>query len=128
MKLILRGHHLLCLQGFQGYGYDEAFVENMGEINRQRKLDNTTISLTNTADDICKSCPNLKDGLCENQKQNETIKSMDEQVLSKLDPSKEYNSLNLFKEVEKNFNSKESVSKICSKCMWHKECLFYQNL
>ena len=128
MKLILRGHHLLCLQGFQGYGYDEAFVENMGEINRQRKLDNTTISLTNTADDIFKSCPNLKDGLCENQKQNETIKSMDEQVLSKLDPSKEYNSLNLFKEVEKNFNSKESVSKICSKCMWHKECLFYQNL
>ena len=128
MKLILRGHHLLCLQGFQGYGYDEAFVENMSEINRIRKLENTTISLTDTADDICKACPNLKDGLCENKKQNETIKSMDGEVLSKLEHDKEHNALNLFKETEKIFNSKESVSKICSKCMWHKECLFYQNL
>ena len=124
MKLVLRGHHLLCLQGFQGYGYDEAFVENMSEINRLRKLENTVISLTDNADDICKACPNLKDGLCENKKQNENIQSMDMQVLSKLDPTKEYNALNLFKEVEKIFNSKESVSEICSKCMWHKECLF----
>ena len=128
MKLILRGHHLLCLQGFQGYGYDEDFVKNMAEINKIRKLDNTTISITNEADDICRACPNLKGGLCENQKQNDSIKSMDDEVISKLDPSKEYNSLNLFKEVETIFNSKESVSKICSKCMWHKECLFYQNI
>ena len=74
MKLILRGHHLLCLQGFQGYGYDENFVKNMTEINRQRKLADTTIALTDSPDDICKSCPNLKDGICENQKQNERIK------------------------------------------------------
>ena len=128
MKLILRGHHLLCLQGFQGYGYDKAFVENMTEINRIRRLSNTTVTLTDSQDDICKACPNLKEGLCKNQRQNESIKSMDGEVLSKLDPSKEYYALNLFKEVEKIFNSKESVSKICSKCMWHKECLFYQNL
>lgn len=128
MKLVLRGHHLLCLQGFQGYGYDKAFVENMTEINRIRKLANTTISLTDSPDDICKACPNLKDGLCKNKKQNENIKSMDKEVLSKLDPSKEYKALNLFKEVETIFNSKESASKICSKCMWHKECLFYQNI
>lgn len=128
MKLILRGHHLLCLQGFQGYGYDEFFVENMTEINRIRKLANTRISLTDSHDDICKACPNLKDGLCESQKQNENIKSMDKQVLSKLDPAKEYGALDLFKEIETIFNSKESVSKICSKCMWHKECLFYQNI
>ena len=101
MKLVLRGHHLLCLQGFQGYGYDEAFVENMSEINRLRKLEDTVISLTGTADDICKACPNLKGGICENQKQDETIKSMDEKVLSKLDHTKEHNALNLFKEVEK---------------------------
>ena len=128
MKLILRGHHLLCLQGFQGYGYDENFVENMTEINRQRKLANTTISLTDSPDDICKSCPNLRDGICENQKQNERIKSMDEEVLSKLDTLKEYNACDLFEEVAKIFNSKDSVSEICSKCIWHKECLFYENL
>lgn len=128
MKLILRGHHLLCLQGFQGYGYDESFVENMTEVNRIRKLANTTVSLTDSSDDICKLCPNLKEGLCKNQKQNETIKSMDKKVLSKLDPEKEYYAMDLFKKVKTIFNSKESVSEICSKCMWHKECLFYQNI
>ena len=30
--------------------------------------------------------------------------------------------------VENIFNSKERVSKICSKCIWHDKCLFYQKL
>lgn len=128
MKLILRGHHLLCLQGFQGYGYDEDFVKNMSEINRIRKLGDTTVSITNEADDICKACPNLKDNLCINETQNERIISMDNEVLSKLNSSKEHDALDLFEKVEKTFNSKENVSKICSACMWHKECLFYQKL
>ena len=128
MKLVLRGHHLLCLQGFQGYGYDEDFVKNMDEINQARKLDDTTISITNEADDICKACPNLKNNLCENNAQNERIISMDNEVLSKLNPVREYNSADLFKKVENIFNSKEKVNKICSKCKWHEECLFYQKL
>ena len=128
MKLVLRGHHLLCLQGFQGYGYDNHFVENMTEINQIRKLEDTTVCLTNSPDDICKACPNLKDNLCQNNIQNERIISMDNEVLSKLNPSKDYNAQDLFKKVEKTFNSKESVEKICSKCMWHKECLFYRKL
>ena len=128
MKLILRGHHLLCLQGFQGYGYDEDFVKNMREINRIRKLDDTAVSITNEADDICKACPNLKDNLCIDENQNERIKSMDNEVLSKLNSSKEYDASDLFEIVEKIFNSKESVNDICFKCIWHKECLFYQKL
>ena len=52
MKLVLRGHHLLCLQGFQGYGYDEDFVKNMTEINFSRKQKDTLISITNENDDI----------------------------------------------------------------------------
>ena len=128
MKLILRGHHLLCLQGFQGYGYDEDFVENMTKINRERKSENTTISLTNTPDDICRACPNLKNNLCQDKISNERVVSSDNEILSKLDPAKEYNSLDLFNEVEKIFNSKQSVDKICKNCIWHDECLFYQKL
>ena len=128
MKLVLRGHHLLCLQGFLGYGYDEDFVKNMTEINFSRKQKDTLISLTNENDAICRSCPNLKNNLCQNEKQDETIKAMDNEVLSKLNPTKEYNSLELFEKVENIFNSKESVYKICSECMWHDKCLFYQKL
>lgn len=57
MKLILRGHHLLCLKGFQGYGYDENFTKNMIDVNSKRKMENTTITLTNSPDDVCKACP-----------------------------------------------------------------------
>ncbi|MBR1610023.1 MAG: DUF1284 domain-containing protein [Methanobrevibacter sp.] len=128
MKLILRGHHLLCLKGFQGYGYAEDFTENMSDINSKRKLKNTTVLITNTPDDICKACPNLKNDLCENTAQNERIISMDNEVLTKLDISKGYNSIELFEKIDEIFDSKESVSKICFNCMWHDKCLFYQKL
>lgn len=128
MKLILRGHHLLCLKGFQGYGYDENFVNNMNDVDSKRKSKNTTVLLTNTPDDICKACPNLKNEICENETQNNRIVNMDNQVLLKLDTSKEHNALDLFENVDSIFKNKESVSKICSNCIWSEKCLFYQNL
>lgn len=128
MKLVLRGHHLLCLKGFQGYGYSKEFTKNMTEINKQRKSKNTIITLTNSPDDICKACPNLDNNLCENQEQNNKIIRMDNEVLKKLDSTKEYNACELFDKIDSIFNSKESVSKICFECMWHDKCLFYQKL
>ena len=128
MKLVLRGHHLLCLKGFQGYGYSEEFTQNMTEANKLRKSENTTVTLTNTPDDICRACPNLKDNLCQDQKQNNLIVQMDNEVLKKLDTSKEYNAIELFDKIDSIFNSKESVREICFECMWHEECLFYQKL
>lgn len=128
MKLILRGHHLLCLKGFQGYGYDEKFTQNMTDINSQRKLEKTRITLTSSPDDICRACPNLKDGLCKNHVQNERIISMDKEVLKKLDAINEYDSIELFNRIDKIFDSMESVSKICFDCNWSEKCLFYQKL
>lgn len=128
MKLSLRGHHLLCLKGFQGYGYDENFTKNMTEVNVLRKQPETKILLTNASDDICKACPNLKNGLCKDQLHNGNIVRMDEAVLKNLDVSKEYNSTELFEKIDTIFNSKESVSEICFNCLWHEKCLFYQKL
>ena len=127
MTLILRGHHLLCLKGFQGYGYSEEFTKNMISVNDKRKLKETTVKLTNSSDDSCKSCPNLKNNICENEDQNERIISMDNEVLNHLE-KREYNSVELFEKIDTIFNTKESISKVCSKCVWHEECLFYQKL
>ena len=128
MKIKLRGHHLLCLQGFQGYGYSEDFVSNMTKINKLRKSNNTIITLTNEHDDICASCPNLTNNICENEKQNDLIKKMDEEVLSKLDINKEYNALDLFNEVSLIFNTEKSIENICVECKWKEKCLFYRKL
>lgn len=124
----LRGHHLLCILGFQGYGYSEDFVLNMTRINELRKTDKTTIKLINRSDDICSACPNLKNDLCENEMQNETIVKMDEEVLSEFDINKEYNAIDLFNEVILKFNTLKSVENICNDCKWAEKCLFYKKL
>ena len=128
MKLTLRGHHLLCLQGFQGYGYSEDFVLNMARINEMRKSKDTIVSLTDDCDDICAFCPNLNDNICENEKQNKIIKKMDDEVLSKLDIDNEYNAPELFEKVSIKFNTLDSVKNICVGCKWEEECLFYNKL
>ena len=128
MKINLRGHHLLCLQGFQGYGYDENFIKNMEIINERRKSEGSIIQLSDSADDICRYCPNLENNLCQNEKNDSKIKKMDYEILSKLNKNNEYNGPELFKEVSKIFNTLESVENICSECKWHKECLFYLKL
>lgn len=128
MRIKLRGHHLLCLLGFQGYGYSEDFVFNMTQINEKRKSKDCIITLTNEADDICSSCPNLKDNICENEKQNEIIVKMDNEILSHFDSKRKYNSLELFKEVSVKFNTLKSVENVCNNCKWENECLFYKKL
>ena len=89
------------------------------------KSKNTFISLTDECDDICTSCPNLKNNICENEKQNNIIKKMDNEVLSKLDINKEYNASELFEEVSFKFNTLNSVENICVGCKWNEKCLFY---
>lgn len=39
-QIYLRGHHLLCLQGYQGYGYDKKFKKNMDNIFHQLNINN----------------------------------------------------------------------------------------
>ena len=56
----------------------------MTYINNLRKSENTTITITNKADDICRCCPNLKNDLCGNEKQNAEIIKMDNEILSKM--------------------------------------------
>ena len=128
MKLVLRGHHLLCLKGFQGYGYSEEFCKNMSEINSLRKQKDTRIILVNKDDDICKCCPNLKDGLCQNPSQNLKITDMDNNVISRISQDKEYSAVELFEKADELFKNKKSVEKICFNCNWSEKCLFYQKL
>lgn len=87
--IYLRGHHFLCLQGYQGYGYDKKFKENMDKIFHQLDIKNIinnlcnnnnntnteiidktknikeyNIILTDYPDDLCIYCPKLKENKC----------------------------------------------------------------
>ena len=60
----LRAHHLICLHFFKGEGYTPEYVENLRFIVGRAKA-RERIEVVMGADDVCKPCPFLKDGICE---------------------------------------------------------------
>ena len=69
MNLILRPHHLLCTQSYEGRGYSPQFVENMDKITDVlRKPTPTRICLKRDTDSLCEKCPNkLGENQCRGQ-------------------------------------------------------------
>lgn len=124
--LLIRGHHLFCIQGYQGYGYDKSFSENMDYIHKVISDENTCIKICDYADDICKKCPNLKNNFCIDCDNNRHIVDMDRKVLDKLNTDeKVFKSVDLFGFLN-NVLSKEDIFDVCGDCMWIDKCLFYQ--
>jgi hypothetical protein len=59
--VIIRGHTLLCLQGFRGEGYSPDFIDNMATIHaRLQSHPETRVQVTDSPDHFCAACPNLK--------------------------------------------------------------------
>lgn len=59
--LNIRAHHLLCLPGYEGKGYDGAHKTSWDTISQQLK-DNpdTYVKIVDGQDDLCKNCPNAR--------------------------------------------------------------------
>ncbi|MGG6433273.1 DUF1284 domain-containing protein [Anoxybacillus sp. D401a] len=83
----LRGHHLLCVHGFQGMGYSESFVEKMSEIvalMRDPDMD-VPIRVIAALDEACYACPHHGIDRCEaDENSNEHVLAMDRRVLNHL--------------------------------------------
>jgi len=63
--VILRGHNLLCLQGFVGKGYSPAFVANMSAVAHALRDDpSTPVTVVAEPDSLCLACPNLSGQGC----------------------------------------------------------------
>jgi len=56
----LRAHNLLCLVGYRGRGYDDAFVARMSAVHAALTRDPATLVEVRTGPDtLCDACPNL---------------------------------------------------------------------
>ena len=73
----IRAHHGMCLAFFEGKGYSDHFTQHMGNIKKKLEK-NMVICLADDTDEICKYCPNNKNGICESE---EKILSYDRAVL-----------------------------------------------
>lgn len=123
--LKIRAHHFLCMQGFQGYGYNDEFVKNMGKIieyiNSNKDL---KIQLLSSCDDICVPCTNNKIGKCDD---SDKVDYMDKKILDKLDlkSGEIFSASELRNLVNQKINTKASAKEICGTCSWHKECTWF---
>ena len=83
----LRGHTLLCLQGFRGEGYNHRFVQNLAGIHRQLAEDpETWIEVVEAPDVVCGACPHRAPSGCSlnGDSSEEGMQAQDRRVLALL--------------------------------------------
>lgn len=85
-ETILRGHHLLCVHGFEGMGYSPAFVEKMSKIVseiRNETLD-YPIRVVIGLDETCFHCPHKGDGFCNSPMSDSHVVNLDKNIMGYL--------------------------------------------
>ena len=114
--LVLRAHHLLCIQGYKGKGYSLHFTDNMNKIVNELK-DDMTIKVVTRTDDICAACPhNLINGFCQSE---EKVFVFDSKVLNelKLKEGRTYLYKDILNNIKENLTHRKFVN-ICKNCEW----------
>jgi hypothetical protein len=123
--LNLRGHHLICLNFFKGEGYDELFVKNLEEI--LSKIEKEYIKVIEGFDDVCKSCPYLKDGKCQYEEgAEEKIREQDKVALDLLNIKE--GKIITWEEIKNKLSEVFSqwYEKYCYTCDWLRTCETHQ--
>lgn len=83
----IRGHTLLCLQGFRGEGYSPAFVENLAVIHRELAEDpERVVEVVEAPDAVCGACPHRAPSGCSlhGDESEEDMRAQDRHVLALL--------------------------------------------
>ena len=127
MCIILRPHHLLCTQGFEGKGYNNEFASRMSLlVNRFRSEKETEIRISFSTDDLCSHCPNkVSEGVCASQ---EKVKELDKKVIQNFGlEEKDYCYQELIKEIDSKM-APSLLDNICGKCEWYKSSLCKKNI
>ncbi len=122
----LRPHHLLCLLGFQGYGYSQPFVDNLLSIFNAI-LNNPDIQITIKVgcDDICAFCPHLQNNICLRDNSSEkNVLQMDHQVLSLINiaAGNKFPASQIFLILKQKLSQRDVTKNICGLCQWKNVC------
>ena len=118
---LMRGHHLICLHFFNGEGYNEIFINNLRNILCRAEEEEITVS--SGADDVCASCPCLKEGRCRYEEDaDKAIQEMDTKSLELLRVSRgdRIKWVTLESRIHEIFS--EWFSKYCMECNWKGAC------
>lgn len=120
-KYKIRPHHLLCMLGYRGLGYNKKFALNMKNIiSDLRTNPSIKIIVLAQADDFCTACPHNKEGNCvQKPDSGENVQNLDLQYLKLLqiqlgDPL----SINNVWSIISSSISLKNMENICNNCDW----------
>ncbi|MBE3585486.1 DUF1284 domain-containing protein [Desulfofundulus thermocisternus] len=119
----LRGHHLICLQFYRGEGYDKRFVENLEGV-LMRAEGGEEILVVSGPDDICRSCPTLRDKECVSWPGADAeIRQMDAQAMGYL--GVKTGSKVRWQDIKARVMavSREWLASFCKGCGWEEVCI-----
>jgi hypothetical protein len=118
----IRGHTLLCLQGFRGEGYSPGFVENLAAIHRQlEQQPDTLVEIMDAPDAVCGACPHQQSAGCTlNGRQSEDeMREQDHDVLARL--GLEAGTVVAWREILHRIGASltgAELPEICGQCRW----------
>ena len=120
--LPIRGHTLLCLQGFRGEGYSPDFVENMAAIHRAvTEGPERAVRVIAEPDAICGACPHLNPAGCTlNGAESEPdMREQDRDVLGRLglQPGTVLPWREVLARIRRQVTGSD-LAKICGSCRW----------
>ncbi len=122
MSRVLRPHHGMCFQFYEGKGYSANFTDHMGRIIREMEEDpSQIIRLEITTDIVCENCPNNEQGLCTSR---DKVTGYDEKVLAfcGLNAGDEISYADFIALVKEKIIDADVRSRICGDCSWDHIC------
>lgn len=116
----IRAHHGMCFAYYRGEGYSNEFTENMWQM-KQLLEKNPVIKLEIRTDDVCKACPNNKEGICTSDNR---AAEYDRQVLSRLGlhEGDTMRWLEFALLVHRQIIQTGTRAEICGGCQWNRLC------
>ena len=83
--LEIRAHHLLCLLGFHGMGYNEEFIANLKMVALATIFSNSSLKIIDHCDAICAACPHRNEDECHKSEDSaQQVQRQDSEVADKL--------------------------------------------
>jgi hypothetical protein len=119
----LRGHHLLCLLGFDGHGYSPKFIAKMHDLSAlYRSQADMLIEITADTDEVCAACPYVDGPDCGiHPITDRLLRKMDQRILTHLGlvPGKKYAKHDILQRIAERMRP-EDIHFLCSGCVWKK--------
>jgi hypothetical protein len=130
--LRLRAHHLGCVLGFAGHGYDGPFTANLAAVAaRVRDDPDLPILVVDGMDDVCGPCPHRAGDACARASvSGSAVRIHDQAFLRALSlvPGDRVAPAAIRSRLAADANARQALRKACSGCPWTAVCTFFQSV